>query len=102
MRLPLAFLLITAACSPAFANDALIRAVQSGDAVSVAAMLKQGVDVNSPEANGTTALHWAVYRQNAALVKRLLAAGANASAVNQFGSTPMQEAALIGLSLIHI
>ena len=82
-------------CSVAWADD-LIKAVKAGDASSVATMIRQGVDVNAPEANGTTALHWAVYQQDAGLVKRLLAAHAKVSVVNQFGSTPIQEAAVTG------
>ncbi|MGA2879318.1 MAG: ankyrin repeat domain-containing protein [Bryobacteraceae bacterium] len=77
-------------------GDDLIRAVKAGDATAVSSMIKQGVDVNAPEANGTTPLHWAVYQRDAALVKRLIAAGAKVSVVNQFGSTPMQEAAVTG------
>ncbi len=89
-------LLCSVAWAASVGNDDLIRAVKAGDATAVAAMIQQGVDVNAPEANGTTPLHWAVYQQNAALVKRLLAAHAKVSVVNQFGSTPMQEAALTG------
>jgi len=82
-------------CSLAWGDD-LITAVKAGDANAVESMIKQGVDVDAPEANGTTALHWAVYQQDAPLVKRLLEAHAKVSVVNQFGSTPMQEAALTG------
>jgi len=51
----------------------LTRAVQIGALLLAASAF---ADVNTPEANGTTPLHWAVYQQDAALVKRLLAAGA--------------------------
>jgi len=46
--------------------------------------------------DGTTPLHWAVYRDDLALVKKLLAEGADARAANAYGSTPMSEAAVIG------
>jgi uncharacterized protein len=47
-------------------------------------------------ADGTTPLHWAVYHNDAADVDRLLAAGADANARNDYGSTPLSEAAVIG------
>jgi ankyrin repeat protein len=47
-------------------------------------------------ADGTTALHWAVYHDDIALVRRLLKSGANASAKNDYGATPMSEAATAG------
>ncbi len=50
-------------------------------------------DVNQRTADGTSALHWAVYHGDANLVARLLAAGADANARNDYGSTPMSEAA---------
>jgi ankyrin len=52
--------------------------------------------VNAPEADGTTALHWAVQRNDLDLVSRLLKAGAQVNVKNQFGSTPMFEAAVTG------
>jgi len=94
-------LLFAAACSAASAGgDDLIRAVKAGDTAAVSTLMKQGADVNAPEANGTTPLHWAVYQQDAELVKLLLAAHAKVSVVNQFGSTPMQEAAVAGNAAI--
>lgn len=92
-----AIVVLAGVCTAASVNrDAFLRAVQSGDGNAAAAMIQQGADVNAHEANGTTALHWAVYRQDVALVKRLLAAGAKVAVVNDFGSSPMQEAAVTG------
>ena len=58
-------------------------------------MIDKRVDVNAPEADGTTALHWAVQQGDLDLVQRLIRAGANVKARNDFGSTPMSEAAVL-------
>jgi ankyrin repeat protein len=46
--------------------------------------------------DGTTPLHWAVYRNETAEVERLLAKGADANASNDYGATPLSEAAVTG------
>ena len=46
--------------------------------------------------DGSTPLQWAVYRNDAAEVKRLLKAGAKVSEDNNYGATPMQMAAATG------
>ncbi len=53
-------------------------------------------DVNARTADGTSALHWAAYRNDLDLVNRLLAAGADVNAKNDYGSTPLSEAAVVG------
>jgi ankyrin repeat protein len=74
----------------------LVDAVKSGDRTAALALLQQKVNVNMPEADGTTALHWAVQKDDADLVDRLIKAGANVNAKNDYGSTPMSEAAING------
>ena len=58
------------------------------------ALVAKGADVNAPEPDGTTALHWAVQRNDVDLVSRLLRAGAKVNVKNSFGVSPMSEAAL--------
>lgn len=72
----------------------LVDAVKSGDRAAALALLQQKVNVNTPEPDGTTALHWAVQKDDLDLVERLIKAGANVNAKNDYGSTPMSEAAL--------
>ena len=74
----------------------LVEAVKSGDRAAAIALLAQKADVNAPEADGTTALHWAVQQNDLELVTRLLRAGANPKARNEYGATPMSEAAIAG------
>jgi ankyrin repeat protein len=84
------------AAGGASAAEELIAATQRNDATVALAAIEDGVDVNGKAPDGTTALHWAVYRDNLALVERLIAAGADVSAANEFGSTPLAEAATVG------
>jgi ankyrin repeat protein len=65
-------------------------------AIFLAALLQQRVDVNKPEADGTTALHWAVRNDDVALVDRLIRAGASVKAANRYGVTPLYLAAVNG------
>jgi uncharacterized protein len=83
------FLLLLASTTP------LIDAVKSGDRDAAMALLARRVDVNAPEADGTTALHWAVQRNDLELVTRLIRAGAKVNVTNDYGSTPMSEAAVV-------
>jgi uncharacterized protein len=82
--------------SSALAASPLIDAVKAGNREAIAALLKQGADVNASEADGTTPLMWAAYGGDAPLVDALLDAGAQVSAVNDYGATAMAEAATAG------
>jgi ankyrin repeat protein len=59
-------------------------------------MLEQGSDVNAAGGDGATALHWAVYHDDAELVERLIKAGADVRKSNRYGATPLSEAAVTG------
>ena len=54
-------MLVTVAGLSAAKSD-VADAVMKGDKAAVRALLQQRVDVNAPQADGATALHWAVYR----------------------------------------
>ncbi len=87
--LTLAFTVAQAA-GPAVPRDTrLVDAVKAGNGTVAVALLQKKVDVNAPEADGTTALHWAVRNDDATLVDRLIRAGANAKAENRYGVTPI-------------
>lgn len=74
----------------------LVEALKGGDTAAALALLQKRVDVNAPEADGTTPLHWAVRMNNLDLVNRLLRAGANPKAANRYDVTPIQLACLNG------
>ena len=74
----------------------LADAVQRGDASTIQALLKKKIDVNAPQANGATALHWAAYRSDAESTAALIRAGANINLTNNYGVTPLALAAQQG------
>ncbi len=78
----------------AIATDpAVVEAVRRGDAEAVRTLIKAHADVNAPQADGTTALHWAVRSGDLNTVRLLLGAHANAMAVNRYGVRPLLLAA---------
>jgi uncharacterized protein len=78
------------------ADAKLAQAVKAGDKATIRTLLEQKVDVNAPEVDGTTALHWAVRSDDTDLVDRLLRAGANVKAANRYGITPLYLASVNG------
>jgi ankyrin len=78
------------------AGSEVADAVLQGKKEVVRALLQKGVDVNVPQIDGTTALHWAVRADDLEMADLLLRAGARASATNRDGATPMQLASLNG------
>jgi len=95
IQFSLAALLSVACYAATSGNTVLVDAVKNQDAESVRALLKQHVDVNAPEADGTTALHWAAHWGDLETVDALLREGANVSALNRYGATPLSEAVRI-------
>jgi ankyrin repeat protein len=74
--------------------NSIADAAMRGDRADVLALIKQGTDVNAPQGDGVTALHWAARRGDAELVTALVAAGANPRAGTRFGTyTPLHLAA---------
>jgi uncharacterized protein len=67
----------------------LIEAVRNGDRDAVRGLLQKGANVNEAEADGTTALHWASYRDDPQSADTLLKGGANVNAANDLGATPL-------------
>ena len=56
------------------------------------ALLAQGASVDAAEGDGTTALHWASYRDDVETVGLLLDAGADVDVANDLGATPLWAA----------
>ena len=91
----LAGLLLLAA--PAIAAEALLAdAAEQKDSASVRTLLKQSADVNAAQPDGMTALHWAVWHDDAPTAMLLLEAGADARAANRYGVQPLSLACMNG------
>ncbi len=78
------------------AGSDLADAAMKQNRETVKLLLQQKVDVNAPQRDGTTALHWAVRYDDLELVDVLIGAGARVSSATREGVTPMQLAALNG------
>ena len=78
------------------AEAPLADAAETNNAVALQVLLERRADVNAPQVDGMTALHWATYHDDTELVKQLLAAGADAKAANRYGVTPLSLACTNG------
>jgi ankyrin repeat protein len=67
----------------------LVDAVMQRDTAAVRRLLKAGVDVNVPQGDGATALHWAAHWDDVDTVDALLRAKARVNAANELGATPL-------------
>jgi ankyrin repeat protein len=75
----------------------LVDAVRARDSATARKLLRESREaVKQIAVDGTTALHWAVYNDDADLVDRLVAAGADVNAANDYGATPLSQAAVVG------
>jgi ankyrin repeat protein len=90
------WVLLVSAASVMAADSNLADAVMAGDKAAVRTLLDQHTDVNAPQADGATALHWAVYRRDTALAELLIRAGAKVTVGNREGATPLSLATLNG------
>lgn len=91
-----ALALVLASANPAVAQSEVADAAMRGQTDEVRRLVQAGFEVNSRQADGATALHWAAYHGDAELGRLLLEAGADLSAANRNGSTPMWLAASQG------
>lgn len=90
-------LLMGAAAGLAWGADVrLADAEMQGDRDAVRSMLGDRASINAPQTDGTTALHWAVRKDDVATAETLITAGADVNAANRYGVTPMYLAAMNG------
>src|SRR5688500_6108027 len=78
----------------------LADAMRSQDKQAVLALLAKKTDVNATQPDGATALHWAVYAEDADITSRLIRAGADVNVRNNYGVSPLALAAKHGNTTI--
>jgi uncharacterized protein len=91
-----AVLLSTVSLLGASPEALLADAAEKMDRATVRTMLQQRVDVNTPQVDGMTALHWTTYRDDLETAELLVRAGANVKATNRYGVTPLSLACTNG------
>ena len=98
MRGLIPWLLALAAAPGAAAAERspLLDAARNADTAAVRALVGAHADVNAAETDGTTALHWASYRDDVEGADLLIRAGARVNAATDLGVTPLWTASLNG------
>jgi ankyrin repeat protein len=74
----------------------VVEAVKAANKAAVNSLLRQRANVNTPEADGTTALHWAIREDDADTADKLIRAGADVNAANRYGVTAIYLACVNG------
>src|SRR5262245_51427768 len=95
-HMTLFFALIIAATTAHAAATDVADAAMRGDREALRAAIARKADVNVPQADGSTALHWAVERDDLEAADLLIEAGARVAARTREGVTPIQLAAVNG------
>ena len=81
----------------AAAGDGLVAdVVMNRDFAGMQALIAKHADVKLPQADGSTALHWAAHWDNLEAADALLKAGADPKAATRLGATPLYLAANAG------
>jgi ankyrin repeat protein len=92
----LVFVLSSAAM--AAERPALADAAEQGNKALIRTLLDARADVNAAQVDGTTALHWAVYRDDVETAGLLVRSGAKVNALNRYGVPPLSLACTNGNS----
>jgi ankyrin repeat protein len=100
---PAAFLLVllvTATAHAAPARATLADATEKMDRAQIRALIKQHVNINTPQPDGMTPLHWATYHDDLEIAQLLIRAGADVKAMNRYGVTPLSLACTNGNAVL--
>src|ERR1043166_347987 len=84
--------LLSGLMSAATVDTRLGTAARNGDLNAVRSLVSQKVDVNTPQGDGMSALHWAAYKDDLEMARILIEAGANVKATTRNGGiTPIRS-----------
>ncbi|XP_034948859.1 palmitoyltransferase Hip14 isoform X2 [Chelonus insularis] len=76
-----------------YSNFDIVKATQYGALERVTELVEAGADVNQPDSETVTLLHWAAINNRTEIVKYLIAKGANVDAIGgELASTPLHWA----------
>jgi len=91
-------LLVFGLASPSGAAEksTVADAAEQRNSALVRKLLDARADVNAPQVDGMTALHWAVYHDDAATAELLVRSAANVNALNRYGVPPLSLACTNG------
>ena len=92
----LCWLLLASSSFAGGSDTPLADAAEAKDQAKLNALLQRNVDVNAPQVDGMTALHWAAYHDDFPTTKLLVTSGANIKAANRYGVTPLSLACMNG------
>jgi len=85
------------------AEPLIVDAAKASNWVLLETLMAEGSDVNAAFADGTSALHWASYRDNSVMASLLIEAGATVNATTDLGVTPLWLASQNGsASMVQI
>jgi ankyrin repeat protein len=96
LLIPLLTVVLLVENAGAAARPPLVDAAKNGDATRLRDLLRQKVDVNAADEDGTTALHWVSYRDDLESADLLVRAGARVNVANDLGVTPLWTASQNG------
>ena len=95
------FLPLLAVGSMAAASDLrLVEAVKKQDSHTARILLEEGVDVNTPQGDGATALHWAAHWDDVETAEWLVRAGAHVNTTDEHGIAPLWLASTNGSAVM--
>jgi ankyrin repeat protein len=78
----------------------LSEAAKNGNKETLRSLIQKGANVNATEGDGTTALHWAAYRDDFESADLLIRAGAKVNVANDLGATPLWTACQNGSQMM--
>jgi uncharacterized protein len=89
-------MLAIAGIAAADVHAPIVDAAKRGDRAALKVLIEKHADVTAAEPDGSTALHWASYRDDLESADLLIRAGARVNAANDLGATPLWAAAQNG------